>query len=260
MSLRKLLWASVAGMMLAGTVVADPVRTVFTRENKFPQAMGWEVSMSGGGSTYEDDNAPDRDTFYLAPGVRFGITERLAARAEIPFHWVTISDRFAGDRDESGIGDMSLGIDFLFFEDIFRYAWILPHAAVTFPTGDDDKDLGLGKTQAKGGVSIGTTVHDVLHFAADISFVSNGSMAEKGEDVVMGSLSLVWDLDERASLLGEVQARDDSSDPDDSYVLRGHLGMSYRINRHFSLMGYGGTSSSGFSEDFYGMGRLVYQF
>ena len=74
-----------------------------------------------------------------------------------------------------------------------------------------------------------------------------------------GALSLIWDLDERASILGEVQVRDDPVDPEDDYALRAHLGLAYKVNKRLSLMAYGG-GSSGLEEDYYGMGRLVCQF
>ena len=74
-----------------------------------------------------------------------------------------------------------------------------------------------------------------------------------------GALSLIWDLDDRSSILGEVQVRDDATDPDDDYALRAHLGLAYKVNKHLSIMAYGG-GSSGLEEDYYGMGRAVVSF
>ncbi len=260
MSLRKWLWAALALCVTAGVALADPMRTVFTKENKFPGAMKAELSLAGGGSSYdpEDWEAEDEESYWGAPGVRFGVTDRLTLLAEVP-----VVGYSAGDMDETGLGDISLGTEFLFFEDIFEYAWIIPHAAAILPTGDEDKGLGAGEGQGRVGISVGTTVEDIFHFAVDASYTANGAVAEDGGDerdeLVTGSLSLVVDLDERASVLGEVQVRNDSADPDDSSSFRGHLGMAYRINERFSLMAYGG-GASGLNQDFYGMGRLVYSF
>jgi len=259
MSFQKGLWAAMALFVTAGVVSADPMRTVFTKENKFPEAMGWEVYVAGGATGYDGDRAEeDIDTFAVASGVRFGVTDRLAVLAEIPF--VGYSE---GDNDESGLGDMSLGAEFLFFEDIFEYAWIIPHADLIFATGDEDDGLGNGKTQAAFGLSIGTTVNDVVHFAADVTFTSNGGRdeddPEEYDNLTTGGISIVWDLDSRASLLGEIMARDDTLDPDDSYGTMCHLGMAYRVNENVSMMIYGGAASD-LAVDYYGMGRLVYQF
>ena len=260
MSLRKLVWVAVTVVVTASVVSADPMRTVFTKENKFPGALGTEVSLGGGGSSYDDDNnnANDIESFWVTPAVRFGVTDRLALNAQFPFVGYSI-----GNVDEQGLGDIAVGLDFLFFEDIFEYAWIIPHAEVAFPTGDEDKFLGNGKTRATAGISAGTTVNDVVHFAADVRFTSNGARtllaSDDYEDVVAGALSIVWDLDERASLLGEVQVSDFTTDPDKSASFRGHLGLAYKVNKYISLMGYGG-SSSGLNEDFYGMGRAVLSF
>ena len=262
MSLRKLVWVAVTLIVTASVVSADPIRTVFTKENKFPGALGTELSLGGGGSSYDDDDNRDNDvdTYWIAPALRFGLTDRLALNVQVPFVGYS-----SGNLDEDGLGDVSLGMDFLFFEDIFEYAWIVPHAEVAFATGDEDKFLGHGKTRATAGVSVGTTVNDVVHFAADIRYTLNGGRTlsawneDEYDDVVTGALSIVWDLDERASLLGEVQFSDFATDLDKSNSVRGHLGLAYRANKNISLMGYGGASS-GLNEDFYGMGRAVLSF
>ena len=89
--------------------------------------------------------------------------------------------------------------------------------------------------------------------------ITAGEGDDERDDLTTGALSIMWDLDERASILGEVQLRDDPVDEQDDYAVRGHGGLAYRINKRFSLMGYVG-SSSGMYEDVYGMGRLVCQF
>lgn len=258
MSLQKLLWVLVGVCVVASAALADPVRTLFTRENKFPGAMGWELSLGGGGASYDAAMAnQDMDWWSVAAGVRFGVTERVALRAEVPYVGYSI-----GNVDESGLGDIELGFDFLFFEDIFEYAWIVPHATAILATGDEDKGLGAGDGQGRFGVSLGTTVNNVVHFGADISYTINGTWNARRterDDLTTGALSIVWDLDERASLLGEVQLLDNPVDPDDSYATRAHGGMVYRINKSFTVMGYAG-GASGLYEDYYGMGRLVYQF
>ena len=258
MTHRKLLLSAVALGVMAGMAWADPVRTTFVRENQFPEALGWEFSLDAGGYTYDDDFGDDVDVFDVGPSVRFGVTDWLAARAHVPFRTVSLEDT-----TKRGLGDISLGADFRFFEDIFGYAWIVPHATVFLPTGDEDKYLGKGKTSARVGISVGHTVNDVVHFGADVSYVANGKVDEDDPDgwegMVEGSLSLIWDLDERASLLGEIQANNGPVDPDDDYALRGHVGLVFKVTSRWTLMGYGGTSSR-MNQDFYGAGRLVYHF
>lgn len=265
MNLRKGLWAAMALCVLAGVASAEPMRTVFTKENKFPGALKPELSLGGGASSFDADNPNgDIDRYFITPSARFGLTDRLTLVAAVPY--VGYSE---GDLDESGLGDIELGAEFLFFEDIFEYAWIIPHATAILGTGDEDKNLGAGEFQPRLGISIGTTTHDVLHWAADVSYTINGAAAEKvgfgmvdnddREDLLTGALSLIWDLDDRASLLGEVQVRDDPVDTEDSYALRAHLGLAYKVNERLSLMAYGG-GSSGLEEDYYGMGRAVVSF
>jgi len=256
MSFQKWFLAAMALCVTASVSLADPMRTIFTKENKFPEAMGWEVSVGGGASSYEGDDNSKLDTAFGAAGARFGVTDRLALSTEVPMAYYSSTDD-----NEFGLGDISFGGEFLFFEDIFEYAWIIPHADLILPTGNADKGLGHGKTQAEFGLSIGTTVNDVIHFAVDASYTANGSIDEDGDydKLVSGSLSIVWDLDARASVLGEVRLRDDTLEEDTSYGTLGHLGMAYRVNENVSLMIYGGGASD-LAIDYYGMGRLVYQF
>lgn len=260
MNLRRGWLAAVALCVLAGMASADPMRTVFTKENKFPGALKPELSLSGVASSFDADEADgDVDRYFIAPGARFGLTDRLTLLASVPYAGYS-----EGDLDESGLGDVELGTEFLFFEDIFEYAWIIPHAAVILATGDEDKGLGTGESQGRLGISVGTTTHDVLHWAVDVSYTMDGAdpedeFTDEREDLVAGALSLIWDLDDRSSILGEVQVRDDATDPDDDYALRAHLGLAYKVNKYLSIMAYGG-GSSGLEEDYYGMGRAVVSF
>ena len=255
MNLQKLMWAAAAASLVAGAALADPVRTIFTMENKFPEAMGWEVELGGSGATYDGSRAVARfDSYAGYLGARFGATDRLALRAAVPYVYYS-----TGGRREDGFGDVSLGAEFLFFEDIFEYAWIVPHATAMFPTGDEDKGLGSGDVQGIFGVSVGTTTMDVLHWAADVSYATDASTAKEDKGLVTGSASLVWELDKQASVLGEVQFRNDPANTDKDYALMYHAGLAYRINANWSAMGYGGAASR-MNLDYYGMARLVYQF
>ena len=260
MSVRKGLLAAVALGAMVACASAEPMRTVFTMENKFPGALRAAVSLGGGGSSYDPEiRGAEKIKFYdVTAGVRFGLTDRVALVGGVPF--VGYSDNRL---DEKGLGDVSLGAQFLFFEDIFEYAWIIPHATAIFPTGDEDKGLGTGETQGRFGLSVGTTTMDVLHWAADVSYTMDGAVSDTNpnerDDLTAGSLSLIWDLDERASVLGEVQFRDDPVDPADDYAFRGHAGLAYKVNKHVSVMGYVGGASR-MNVDVYGAGRVVVSF
>ena len=90
MSLRKLCWAAVALGVCAGAVSADPMRTVFTKENKFPEALRGELSVAGGGSSYDGDRVlGDVSKYYVAPGARFGLADRVELAG-----WLASADFF----------------------------------------------------------------------------------------------------------------------------------------------------------------------
>ena len=95
------------------------------------------------GSTYEHD--PVCDAWEFPFGLTAGILPQL--EAGVGFGGVVEERTELGERDhESGIGDLTIGAKWQFLKET---GW-LPRqalaAAVKFPTADDDKGLGSGKT------------------------------------------------------------------------------------------------------------------
>lgn len=264
MRFEKLLWSVVALGTLTSVAVAEPLRTIYTKENRFPGAMGVELSLNGVYTGIDNDEPmEDGSRYEIGPAVRFGVTDRIALSLYVPVAGYDFGD----DIDESGIGDIHAGGQFLFFEDIFEYAWIVPYVDVRFASGDEDKGLGSGETGAQFGISVGTTIMDCLQFAADASYEINSIYAARDDDALVGALSIVWDLNEMprvyggvtSSLFAEIQVRDDSPDIDDDYWTRGHGGLSFRANDLFTISGFAGASSST-AMDYYAGGRMIFSF
>ncbi len=260
----KLLVSVAALGLLASMASAEPMRTVFTKENRLPEQLGGEVSIQGGYAGYDDkDSKLDGSIYDVGPAFRFGLHDRLALTAYVP---VAGWDYSHGD-NKAGLGDVHTGLQFLFFEDIFDYVWILPYVDVRWATGDEDKNLGTGTTGGQFGLSVGTTTYDCLHWAADVSYGINNAIDYSDDDVLMGALSLIWDLNEMprvygevlSSIFGEVQVRNDPIDPDDDVWVRGHVGLAFRASDHFTISGFfGGTSDD--AMDYYAGGKATVSF
>jgi hypothetical protein len=183
--------------VLSGVVLsahAEPMRTALTKENKMPEAGQVELGVVG-----EYTERVAADVLSAEPYVRVGLADQVAVRGSLPYLSVDPVSPLADK--QTGLGDASLGIEFLGYSDLFDAPWIMPHARVIFDTGDEDKGLSAGDTQYEVGVAVGTTVERVFHFAADARYL----ILDDQENIPSLGLSLVWDLDERFSLLAEMQ-------------------------------------------------------
>lgn len=264
MRFSKLLVSAAALGLLVSVASAEPMRTVYTMENRLPEQLGVELSVQGAYAGYDGRLSTEDGTVYqVGPALRFGITDRLALTAWVP--WAGYD--FSHGNSDDGIGDVHTGLQFLFFEDIFDYVWIIPYVDVRWATGDEDKMLGTGTTGAHFGISVGTTTYDCLHWAADVSYGINDAINYSDDDVTAGSLSLIWDLNEMprvygqvlSSLFGEVQLRDDPIKPDSDFWALYHVGLAFRANDVFTISGFFGSTTDE-NMDYYAGGKASLSF
>lgn len=207
-----------------------PQRTLLTRENKFPKVGHAEV-----GGFFEHDEQFNNDRDSLGVYGRYGFWENMGFEAAVPF----VDSDFDGDSN-TGIGDIDLKLDLLAFQDIFRYPFIIPHADVSLPTGDEDKGLGTGETVFTFGVSVGTKVYEQLTYVIDASYAFNGrTIGDEEENIYMVSGSIVWDISDRFAVLAEGRIFEKNDFDDMPYQAQG--GLAYRITEDVQIAGYGGT-------------------
>ena len=221
---------------------AEAQRALLTHENRFPEVGKAEVGALYNYSEYDNSNGDEQ---YLAPYGRYTIIQNLTLNATVPYRW--IEPEF--DSSESGIGDVSVGLELLAYQDIFEYPWVIPHVDVAAETGDEDKGLGSGETVSTFGLSVGTTVYDVLHYVADISYALNGGHEQPNPDnVVIFSGSIIWDVSDKFAVLVEGRITDeDTIDDETPQFIQG--GMSYKFTDDFQLSWYGGSSRAGGDRD-----------
>lgn len=253
---RRYLVVLLAAVLVSGSAYGEARRTAFTWENKMPDAKQLEVGLVGAYREIPDEFRGDtdsRDEYTGGPYLRYGLTENLAAFAEFPFTYI---DPRAGDSDQ-GPADASAGFEFVAWEDVFGFPYILPHVTVSFPTGDEDKGMGSGKTLVTAGASVGTTVEDVFHFVVDGSY----TFFREEENVAEFSGSLIWDLSDQFSLLAEAKVTDEQKKEgkDTNHPLYFLGGMSYRANDNLQFSVYGGGSKHA-DEDVLAGAKVSYSF
>jgi len=212
-----------------GAVHAQPVRTVLSKDGNIPRPQQTELGVDLRYEEYEF-----REETAIGPYLRYALFKNLAIQAQAPFRTI---EPEVGDK-ESGIGDTTVGFDFLAYQDIFRYPWIMPHASVTLATGDEKKGLGTGETSYTVGAAIGTTVADVLHFVADARY----TILKDVDNVPSLGLALIWDLDRKFALVGEMEIYRDREADDYPITFLG--GMHYKISRNLQFGVYGGSSQN----------------
>ncbi|HMP89541.1 MAG TPA: transporter [Kiritimatiellia bacterium] len=208
-----------------------PMRTLLTRENRYPNVGQLEIGAFYGHAEYLDDFEQDSYGVYG----RYGLSEFVTVEASIP-----VVDSNFGGKSEFGLGDVELKLDLLAFQDIFNYPFIIPHIDVSLPTGDEDKGLGSGDTIIVFGISIGTKVYEKLTYVIDASYAFNGgNSSAKNDNVFMISGSIVWDISDRFAVLveGRVWEKNDF----DSHPYQYQGGLAYKITRDVQIAGYGGT-------------------
>ncbi|OGV47284.1 MAG: hypothetical protein A2X46_18255 [Lentisphaerae bacterium GWF2_57_35] len=227
-----------------------------TKENKFPERGQFEAGVLGDYINYKEDFMVSLSKSYMAaPYVRYGVFENLALSAEVPY--VNVKDRT--DDREHGLGDINLGLEFRPWQDIFRYPWIVPHLTVGLPTGDEDKNLGRGKTSGTFGIAVGTVVEEVVHFIADARYGVVSGSETSDEDVASIAGAIVWDLSDQFSLIGEVKATNEDNAPYDGTPVYFDGGMSYEATKNLSLMFFAGSAQNT-AEDFHGNMKVAYTF
>ncbi len=218
-------------MVMGASVQAEPIRTVLTKENRLPGLYQAELGVEA--YYMETDFA---DITSVIPYLRYTLLPDFAVFATLPYQSV---DPMVGPR-ERGIGDVVAGVEFVAFQDVFGYPWIMPHAAVSFDTGDEDKGLGAGDTEYLVGVALGTTVNRVFHFIADARY----RVVSDVDNIPSIATAVVWDLDDRFSLIGEMELSREKDDFDDTHPIIFMGGMHYKATSALSFALNGGTAKN----------------
>ena len=225
-------------LLIGLATFAEPQRTTYTVENRFPTWGQLEVGADYGYREVSDDRSgTDIDASTLAAEVRYGLAEQLTVIAEIPY--TTIDPTF--DDKERGIGDLSLGLQLFAYENAFGYPYIIPHLFVDLPTGDEDKLLGAGEVVVTPGISFGTVVDDVWNWVLDVRYRIQGD----AENQFQVGASLLYEVSDEFGLLAESRYEDSGGtySEDSSILVIG--GLAYDVGEQWLVVFNAGTAVDG---------------
>lgn len=251
--------------LFAGSIAfAEPLRTFFVKENRMPGPFKAEVGAKGQFLEIPKKNTPDNngyDVYTAAPYVRFGLAQNFAVFADVPY--VSISPD--SGESESGLGDVDIGAEFVAYQDIFGYPFIMPHADVSLDTGDEDKGLGAGKTQFTVGASVGTVVMDMFHYVIDARYTFKGKddddknvNDDDNDNYFTFAGAFIWDLNEQFSLLVEGKGTNRKNDKGD-YPWYAQGGFSYKATENLMIAILGGGAKNA-DENTIVSGKIAYSF
>lgn len=238
----------VISALLLGTAHADPQRTLFSLENRFPR---WEQFEAGAEYRFVefDDGLFDADVSTASAYLRYGILDNLAVRLDVPY---VEFDPDSGS-SESGLGDLEVEFQLRTYEDIFGYPYFIPHVSFTLPTGDEDKGLGADGTIVTGGMSWGTQMYDWLGWVLDVSYRVDPDQ----DNQLLLANSYIWEVSDRFTLLTEIGFEQETDEVDNLVVISG--GMTYDWTQSLQMAVHVGSGLAGDVDNFFNA-RLSYNF
>ena len=258
--IRKCLILVAISLFMGSIAFAEPLRTFFVKENRMPGPFKAEVGAIGQYKVIPDDHVltgNGYDVYTAAPYIRYGLAENLAVFADVPF----VQNKSNKGDTEEGLGDVEAGAELVAFQDIFGYPFLIPHAEVSFDTGDEDKGLGNGKTLFTVGASVGTVVMDMFHYVLDARYTFNdkaGDGSDEDKNVVTFAGAFIWDLSDQFSLVAEAKSSNDkNADGDYPIVFQGGIGYQATENLYLNILGGGAKNSE---EDVIVSGKIAYCF
>ncbi len=256
--MRKFILVFVVVAVTASMGLAEMDRSLYTKENAFPEVMSPEVSVLFEYREIKDRDEQFRDTdanltTYNFEG-RFRPIEEVALRATVPFsHY----DPSSGD-SHRGMGDISFGADLIAFQNIFDYPYVIPYVDYTFETGDEDKHLGVGEDFATIGLALGTTTFDKFLWSLDVSY----NIYDNIENAFVVGVGLIWEISDEFSTIAETKLEEQSNDnPDnDDYAIYFTGGMIYDATDSLTLGLYGTGTAQNAEEDVIVSIKASYEF
>ena len=220
---------------------AEPQRAQFTKENKFPSRHGLELGAFYRFTEFIDKKesltTKDADLNAYGLSARFGLHDKLSLEASVPVH-----DFNSKAKDDTSVGDISIGLQLKAFEHIYDYPYVIPHVRVDLGNGEKNKLTGDGENEVTVGVSAGTVVNEVCHFIIDGSYHTRKNQ----ENEALLGTSFIYDLDETFSILAEVQLSNEKlkGESGNPILIQGGFIHHWNNDLQLSFLGGGGKNTS----------------
>jgi len=246
---------------------SESVRTLYTRENRFPDLGKFELGSYVGYQQLDEyfinqidskcykgyfvDKSDRRSDTTVTPYARYGVYDNLTLYSRLPIDFVSSDVKGT----TAGFNDIAIGMELLAYEYTYKYPWVVPYIEVTLPTGDDKNHTGIGKVDPIFGIAVGTTTFDVYHWILDGRYDANIISDGRFE----GAASFIWDLSDQFSFLAEAKIMEKSPGSTKDVPAYFNGGFAYKPAEQLSVNLYGGTSVNA-EEKGHGSVKVAYNF
>jgi hypothetical protein len=168
----------------------------------------------------------------VATLLSYGITENIDIVLGLPYQWIKTEEDRETISNVDGISDMSLEAKLRFYEkDGFSFA-LKP--GITFPTGNEKKDLGTGKV-SYGIFFITTKEMKPWAFHLNLGYIRNKNKIDERTDIWHASLAseveVIKDLKAVANI-GIERNPERTSDGHPAFILGG---LIYSVSENFDI-------------------------
>ena len=173
----------------------------------------------------------------------YGIIDTVDLVLTLPYQWGKAEEDGFTVYDEKGISDTVFEVKWRFFEKDGLGLALKP--GVSFPTGDDEKGFGTGKT---GYQLFFIASQEVASWAfhLNLGFIGNENKADEENAIWHASLATTYEIVENLQIVGNIGAEknpDKAADNDPAFVIGG---LIYSITENLDIdcgVKYGLTSS-----------------
>jgi hypothetical protein len=173
----------------------------------------------------------------------YGIVENADLILGVAYVWGKVEEEGRAVYDEKGISDTTLALKWRFFE---KEGWSFAlKPGVSFPTGDENKGLGTGKTGYHV-FFIASKEAASWAFHANLGYIQKENKFDEEKNIWHASLATTYEVVKDLKVVGNIgieRSPDKTSNHDPAFLLGGAI---YSISKNFDLdfgVKYGFSSS-----------------
>jgi hypothetical protein len=198
-----------SGVFLSFALPAFAAHPLITDDTGTQGKGNWQLEMNAEFAS-DDEDSERMDALGLNPAIiSYGVTDTADLVLSIPYIFVWTKEGGV-EKEEHGLSDIVLELKWRFFEKEGLSFALKP--GITFPTGDEDKGLGAGKT-AYSFFFISTKEFEKTAFHFNLGYHRNENALGERRDLWHASLAAERSVAEKLKLVGNIGI---DSDPEGS--------------------------------------------
>jgi len=168
----------------------------------------------------------------IAMTFSYGVIENADLVLSLPYQWGKVKEGGVTLYDENGVSDMTVEVKWRFFEKDGLSLAIKP--GVRFPTGNDEKGLGAGRTGYHVFI-IGSKEAAPWSFHVNVGFIGNENKVDEEKNIWHASLATTCEVVKHLKIVGNIgieRNRDKTADKDPAFLLGGVI---YSVTERFDI-------------------------